>query len=58
MKFDAPNKVSLYLLGTNYFVVENFNDEKVDVTLDLPVVSEVNKVLTTAGGRESGARRE
>jgi hypothetical protein len=46
MKFDAPNKVSLYLLGTNYFFVENFNDEKVDVTLDLPVVSEVNKVLT------------
>ena len=28
MKFDAPNKVSLYLLGSNYVVIENFNDAK------------------------------
>ena len=26
LKFDAPNKVSLYLLGSNYVVIENFND--------------------------------
>ncbi len=45
MKFDAPDKVSLYLLGGNYFAVENFNDEKVSVTLDLPAVSELHKVL-------------
>ena len=45
MKFDAPNKVSLYLLGSNYVVIENFNDTKVDLTLELPVVNEVKKAL-------------
>jgi hypothetical protein len=45
MKFDAPNKVSLYLLGSNYIVIENFNDIKVDATLDLPSVSEIHKTL-------------
>jgi hypothetical protein len=45
IKFDAPNKVSLYLFGSNYVIVENFNDTKVDVTLDLPSVSEVKKTL-------------
>jgi len=45
MKFDAPNKVSLYLLGSNYIVIENFNDIKVDATLDLPVVTEIHKTL-------------
>ncbi len=29
--FDAPNKVSLYLIGEDYVVIENFNDEKADV---------------------------
>ena len=46
MKFDAPNRVELYLFGNNYFVVENINDEAVDVTLDLPHVSNVRKALT------------
>ena len=45
MKFDAPNKVSLYLLGSNYIVIENFNDIKVDATLDLPVVTDFHKTL-------------
>jgi hypothetical protein len=45
MKFDAPNKVSLYLLGSNYIVIENFNDVKVDMTLELPAFNEVKKVL-------------
>ena len=43
MHFDAPNKVGLYLFGDNYFVIENFNDRPVDVTLDF------------ARGRECGA---
>jgi hypothetical protein len=46
IKFDAPNKVSLYLLASNYFIVENFNDEPVNVTLELPKVSEIQKALT------------
>jgi|WetSurMetagenome_2_1015567.scaffolds.fasta_scaffold13194_3 hypothetical protein len=45
LKFDAPNKVSLYLLGDNCFIIENFNDEAVDVTLDFTKVSEIQKVL-------------
>ena len=46
IKFDASNKVELYLFGNTYFVVENINDEAVDVTLDLPHVSSVRKALT------------
>jgi hypothetical protein len=49
IKFDAPNKVSLYLLGTNYLVIENFNDVNVDMTLQLPVMSEVKKTLMLPG---------
>jgi hypothetical protein len=45
MKFDAPNKVSLYLLSSNYVIIENFNDAKVDVTLGLPFGGEIKKVL-------------
>jgi tRNA uridine 5-carbamoylmethylation protein Kti12 len=45
IKFDAPNKVSLYMIDSNYIVIENFNDIKVDLTLELPVIKEVKKVL-------------
>jgi hypothetical protein len=45
MKFDAPNKVELYLFGENIFVVENINEEAVDVTLSLPRVSSAGKLL-------------
>jgi hypothetical protein len=45
MKFDAPNKVSLYLLGSNIVAIENFNDTEADVTLGLPVLNEVKKIL-------------
>jgi hypothetical protein len=33
IKFDAPNKVALYLIGEDYLIVENFNDEPIDATL-------------------------
>jgi len=46
MKFDAPNKVSLYLVGDNCFIVENFNDTAVDVTLEMSKVSSVQTKLT------------
>jgi hypothetical protein len=45
IKFDAENKVSLYLLGSNYVVIENFNDNSVDMTLELPAVTGVKKTL-------------
>jgi hypothetical protein len=35
IKFDAPNKVALYLIGEDCLVVENFNDVSIDVTITL-----------------------
>lgn len=49
LKFDAPNKVALYLFGDNCCVIENFNNEPVDVTLTLPVISKVRKLVTLPG---------
>jgi hypothetical protein len=55
--FDAPNKVSLYLIGDDHIVIENFNDEGVDVRfcvsglksaealVTLPVDSKINLKL-------------
>ncbi len=51
VKFDAPAKVELYLFGDNIFVVENINGEAVDVTLDLPRLSNANKALTLPEGK-------
>jgi hypothetical protein len=45
MKFDAPNRVELFLFGDNTFAIENINDEAVDVTLKLPKVSRIKKAL-------------
>lgn len=45
LQFDAPNKVSLYLIGDNCIIVENFNDNPVDVALDFKSVSDARKVL-------------
>ena len=33
IKFDAPGKVGLYLMGDDIMVIENFNNEPVDVTI-------------------------
>jgi hypothetical protein len=45
MKFEAPNKVELYLFGSDYLVIENINDEVVELTLDLPRISIFKKAL-------------
>jgi hypothetical protein len=45
MKFDAPNKVSLYLMGDNILIIENFNDEPVDLTLELSKLADIHKTL-------------
>ena len=34
MKFDAPNKVALYLIGDNCLIVENFSDESIDASIE------------------------
>jgi hypothetical protein len=33
IKFDAPNKVALYLIGEDCLVIENFNDDPIDVSV-------------------------
>ena len=45
MKFDAPNKVALYLVGENCLVVENFNDEPADVSLEFSEPVKARKAL-------------
>ncbi|TVS20927.1 MAG: hypothetical protein EA424_01485, partial [Planctomycetaceae bacterium] len=47
IKFDAPAKVGLYLMGDDMMVVENFNDEPVDVTVgtSFSVKAQVKLVL-------------
>ena len=47
--FDAPNRVSLYLIGEDYIVIENFNDEKIDAKLHIPELkkAEISVTLPT-----------
>ncbi len=45
MKFDAPNKVALYLIGDNVAIVENFNDEPIEAALELPKSVTARKAL-------------
>jgi len=61
IRFDAPNKVALYLIGGNCLVVENFNDEPVDVSLEFskPVKARKALVLPPEGNVEfSWGRRK
>lgn len=59
MKFDAPNKVALYLVGDDYLIVENFNDEPVDVSIEFARASAARKalVLPPNGEVELAAQR-
>ena len=45
IRFDAPNKVALYLIGDTHLIVENFNDEPVNVSLELSNVVKARKTL-------------
>jgi hypothetical protein len=45
MKFDAPNKVELYLFGDHTIAFMNINEEPVDVTLELPKITSIKKAL-------------
>jgi hypothetical protein len=61
MRFDAPNKVALYLIGEDCLVVENFNDEPVDISLEFsqPIKARKALVLPTEGNVEfSRSRRK
>jgi hypothetical protein len=45
LRFDAPNKVALYLIG-EYCIVENFNDEPVTATLEFARPHTARQVLS------------
>jgi hypothetical protein len=45
MKFDAPNKVALYLIGDNCLIIENFNDESIDASIEFSRPVEAKKTL-------------
>ena len=45
IRFDAPNKVALYLIGDHYVVVENFNDEPITASLAFARAIEAEKSL-------------
>jgi hypothetical protein len=45
IKFNAPNKTSLYLVDENCLIVENFNDEIVDVSLEFSRTVKPQKTL-------------
>jgi len=51
MKFDAPNKVALYLIGDDCLIVENFNDELIDAGIEFsrPVTARETLVLPNDG---------
>ena len=51
MRFDAPNKVGLYLIGEHCLIVENFNDETIDATLEFsrPIKARKTLVLPPEG---------
>jgi hypothetical protein len=45
MKFDAPNKVALYLIGDDCLIVENFNDEPIEAILEFSKPVKASKIL-------------
>jgi hypothetical protein len=45
IEFDAPSKVSLYLIGDDHVVIENFNDEYVETQLCVTRLTDANSVL-------------
>ena len=49
LKFDAPNKVALYLVGDNCLIVENFNDEPIDAGIEFYKPVTTRKALILPG---------
>jgi hypothetical protein len=54
IRFDAPNKVALYLIGDHCIAVENFNDEAITASLEFakPIRPEKTLVLPVDGQAE------
>jgi hypothetical protein len=45
LRFDAPNKVALYLFGDHCIAVENFNDEAITATVEFAQPIQATKTL-------------
>jgi len=54
IRFDAPNKVALYLIGDHWIVVENFNNGAITATLEFaqPVQASKALILPITGAAE------
>lgn len=54
IRFDAPNKVALYLIGDHCVAVENFNDESIKASLEFaqPIKATKSLVLPADGQAE------
>jgi hypothetical protein len=54
IRFDAPNKVALYLIGDHCLAIENFNNETITAALEFSQPVQANKalVLPVAGAAE------
>jgi len=52
IRFDAPNKVALYLLGADTVIIENFNDQAVTASLKFTKPVKPQKALVLPGDGE------
>ena len=57
IRFDAPNKVALYLIGENCLIVENFNDEPIDVSMEFSKSVKARKRLVLPQCAEASGYR-
>ena len=44
--FDAPNKIALYLMGDEYIIIENFNDEGIDAKFSMSGLKNAKSLVT------------
>lgn len=58
ISFDAPNKVALHLIGENCLIVENFNDEHINVSVEFrgPLDARAALILPGGGGVDFSCR--
>jgi hypothetical protein len=58
IKFDAPNMVGLYLAGSNYIVIENFNNVSINATVEMKALSVVTRSLLIPQDSEAAVSRD
>ncbi len=58
MKFDAPNKVGLYLIGENRLIVENFNDTDIDAAIEFTKAVNARQVLVLPAEGKADLKQE